>query len=87
MARRPPLRANAAMDGHTIFVTSSNGRWAVSVSLDGHGASYPDRSRAVAAARRACRQKWEIEGEPCVVRVRDEDGTWRELELFGSAWS
>ena len=59
----------------------------MSVSLDAQGTSYPDRARAVSAARRACRHKWEIEGEPCVVRVRDEDGTWRELELFGSAWS
>jgi hypothetical protein len=75
------------MDEHTIYVTASNGGWAVSVSLDGHGKRYPDRALAVTAARRACRQKWEIEGQPCVVRVRDEDGSWRELELFGSAWS
>jgi len=75
------------MDEHTIYVTVSEGQWAVSASLDGQGHAYPDRSRAVAAARRACRHKWEIEGEPCVVRVRDEDGAWRELELFGSAWS
>jgi hypothetical protein len=87
MARRRPLRANAAMDGHTIYVTMDNGRWAVSVNPGGHGQWYPDRTRAVAAARRACRHKWETEGEPCVVRVCDEDGTWRELELFGSAWS
>jgi hypothetical protein len=77
----------AGMEGHTIYVTSCNGRWAVGVSPDAPGHSYPDRSRAVAAARRACRHKWEIEGEPCAVRVRDEDGTWRELELFGAAWS
>jgi hypothetical protein len=75
------------MDEHTIYVTAQAGRWAVSASLDAHGNVYPDRARAVAAARNACRRKWEIEGQPCVVRVRDEDGAWRELELFGSAWS
>ena len=75
------------MDEHTIYVTANDGRWAVSVRLDAHGTPYPDRTRAVAAARRACRYKWEIDGQPCAVRVRDEDGTWRELELFGSAWS
>ena len=75
------------MDEHTIYVIPADGRWSVSASLDGHGTRYPDRERAVAAARRACRKKWEIEGAPCVVRVRDEDGAWREVDLFGTAWS
>jgi hypothetical protein len=75
------------MDEHTIYVIPREGRWVVSVSRDGHGWGYPDRNLAVAAARRACRKKWEIEGSPCVVRVREEDGAWREVELFGTAWS
>ena len=75
------------MDEHTIYVIPTDGRWSVSASPNGPGTRYPDRDRAVAAARRACRNKWEIEGEPCVVRVRDEDGAWREVDLFGTAWS
>lgn len=76
-----------AMDEHAIFVIPIDGRWSVSASQTLPGARYDDRALAVAAARRACRHKWEIEGAPCVVRLRDDEGRWRELELFGTAWS
>lgn len=74
------------MDDHTIYVMLTNERWAVGVSPNSAGLRYPDRNAAVAAARRACRHKWEIEGQRCVVRVLGESGEWEDAELFGSAW-
>ena len=73
-------------DDHTIYVMLSDNRWAVGISPTGSGLRYPDRNSALAAARRACRHKWEIEGQRCTVRVRGEDGQWEDTELFGSAW-
>jgi hypothetical protein len=74
------------MDEHVIYVMLRNDRWKVSASPTGLGTRYPDRESAIAAARRACRHKWEIEGEPCFVRICDEDGHWEQAELFGTAW-
>jgi hypothetical protein len=74
------------MADHIIYVMLRNDRWAVSASPNGLGTRYPDRASAVAAARRACRHKWEIEGEPCFVRVRDAEGRWEDAELYGTAW-
>jgi hypothetical protein len=74
------------MDDHTIYVRMTNERWAVSVDPYAAGNRYPDRATALAAARRACRHKWEIEGRPCVVRVRGDNGLWEDADLFGNAW-
>jgi hypothetical protein len=93
MARQTPNRRLAAgsdrdtaVDEHTIYVILSNDRWAVGVGPQAQVRRYPDRGSAVAAARRACRLKWEIEGHQCTVRVCGENGEWEEAELFGSAW-
>jgi hypothetical protein len=75
------------MDDHTIYVRMTNQHWAVSVDPAGQGNHYPDRNTALAAARRACRHKWEIEGQPCFVRVRGENGLWEDAALYGDAWS
>ena len=74
------------MDDHTIYVRLTNQRWAVSVDPSAPGTRYADRDAALSAARRACRHKWEIEGEPCRVRIRRDDGSWEEAELYGTAW-
>jgi hypothetical protein len=74
------------MDDHTIYVIASDDRWIVGITPTGPGTRYPDRESALAAARRACRHKWEIEGAPCVVRVATEDGQWADVELYGTAW-
>jgi hypothetical protein len=71
---------------HTIYVMLSNETWSVGISPTGLGTHYPDRATAIAAARRACRHKWELEGEPCHVRVRNENGLWEDAELYGTAW-
>ena len=74
------------MDDHTIYVRLTDRRWAVSVDPASPGDPYPDRATALAAARRACIHKWEMEGSPCVVRIRTDEGTWEEVELYGSSW-
>ena len=74
------------MDEHTIYVHLTNESWAVGVDPTGPGTRYPDRATALSAARRACVRKWEIEGAPCRVRARGEDGSWEDIELYGTAW-
>jgi hypothetical protein len=74
------------MDDHTIYVRLTNQRWAVSIDPAAPGSHYPDCASALSAARRACVHKWEIEGAPCRVRLRDEGGEWMDVDLYGAAW-
>ena len=66
-----------------LYVAATErGTWRVSVTPDGYGTEHPDRASAVLAAQRACRRQWENTGEPCLLRVREPDGSQRVLAGF-----
>jgi hypothetical protein len=62
--------------------TTAHGTWRVGVTPDGQGTEHPDRAAALAAARRASRRQWEHTGEPCLVRLRDADGTTAVIAAY-----
>jgi hypothetical protein len=58
---------------------TDHGTWRVGLQPEGHGTEHADREGALAAARRASRRQWEATGEPCLLRVHEQDGTERVL--------
>jgi hypothetical protein len=64
---------------------TAQGTWRVSVAPGGYGTDHPDREAALAATRRASRRQWEHTGEPCLLRVRDVDGTTSVIAGFRDA--
>jgi hypothetical protein len=70
----------------SLHVTATaHGTWRVGVAADGYGTEHPDREAALAAARRASRRQWEHTGEPCLVRVRDRDGSIAVIAAYRDA--
>ena len=61
------------------------GTWRVSVAPGGYGTEHPDRESAITAGRRASRRQWERTGEPCLLRVRNVDGTTAVIAGFRDA--
>lgn len=83
----PPDRARVGSEGAPCLYVASTARgtWRVGVTPDGHGTEHPDRATALAAARRASRRQWEHTGEPCLVRLRETDGTVAVFAAFRGA--
>jgi hypothetical protein len=70
----------------SLYVAATaHGTWRVSVTPDGYGTEHPDRETALAAARRASRRQWEHTGEPCLLRVREADGSIAVVAAFRDA--
>jgi hypothetical protein len=61
---------------------TERGSWRVSITPGGYGTEHADKASALVAARRACRRQWERTGEPCLVRLQEEDGTRAVLAGF-----
>ena len=70
----------------SLYVAATaNGTWRVSVAPGGQGTEHPDREAALVAARRASRRQWEHTGQPCLVRVRETNGTTAVIAGFRDA--